>query len=101
MLRNRSPFRLLIAAAAPTISVLVMLIFAGYAFFGSNGVLARGEYQKQLSDAKIHLAKLEAEKHRLLNRKRLLAQGDPDLADELTRGATEMVDESEYVIVTK
>jgi len=101
VLRNRSPFRLLVSAAAPTLSVLVMLMFVGYALLGTNGLLARGEYRKQLDDAKAQLAKLEAEKHRLLNRKRLLAEGDPDLADELTRGATEMVGKDEYVIVTK
>lgn len=101
MLRNRSPFRLLFSAAAPTLSVLVALMFAGYALLGSNGLLARGEYRKQLADAKVQLAEVEAEKHRLMNRKRLLSQGDPDLADELTRGATEMVGQDEYVIVTK
>lgn len=101
MLRNRSPFRLLVRAAAPTLSVMVALMFASYALLGTNGLLARSEYRKQLDDAKVQLAKLEAEKHRLLNRKRLLSQGDPDLADELTRGATEMVGDNEYVIVTK
>lgn len=101
MTRKRSPFRLLAAAAAPTLAVMVMLLFAGYAIVGSNGLLARGEYHHQLEDAKKKLAQVEAEKHRLLNRKRLLSQGDPDLADELTRGATEMVGQNEYVIVTK
>ncbi|PTD25213.1 septum formation initiator [Sphingomonas fennica] len=78
-----------------------MLMFAGYAVLGSNGLLARGEYHKQLADAKVKLAQVEAEKQRLLNRKRLLSHGDPDLADELTRGATDMVGQDEYVIVTK
>ncbi|AGH50337.1 MULTISPECIES: FtsB family cell division protein [Sphingomonadales] len=101
MIRKRSPFRLLATAAAPTLAVLVMLMFAGYAVLGSNGLLARGEYHKQLADAKVKLAQVEAEKQRLLNRKRLLSHGDPDLADELTRGATDMVGQDEYVIVTK
>lgn len=101
MNRKRSPFRLLASAAAPTLAVLVMLMFAGYAVLGANGLLARGEYRKQLDKAKVELAQIEAEKHRLLNRKKLLSRGDPDLADELTRGATEMVGDGEYVIVTK
>ncbi|SNS43661.1 Septum formation initiator [Sphingomonas laterariae] len=101
MIRKRSPFRLIASAVAPTMAVLVMLMFAGYAVLGANGLLARGEYRKQLVTAKARLAQVEAEKHRLINRKRLIAQGDPDLADELTRGATEMVGEGEYVIVTR
>ncbi|ARS27365.1 septum formation initiator [Sphingomonas sp. KC8] len=101
VIRKRSPFRLIASAAAPTAAVLFMLMFAGYAVLGTNGLLARGEYRKQLGEAKVKLAQVEAEKNRLLNRKKLLAHGDHDLADELTRGATEMVGDDEYVIVTK
>ena len=48
----------LVRAAAPTLSVIVALIFSSYALLGTNGLLARSEYRNQLDDSKVQLSKL-------------------------------------------
>lgn len=101
MTLKRTARQLILSAAGPAVALLVIGVFAGYALLGTNGLLARGEYRKQLDQKQSELAVVEAERARLENRKRLLAKGDPDLADELTRSATDMVGEDEYVIVTR
>ena len=94
----RSASQLIISAAGPAAAMLIVMMFAGYAVLGANGILARSGYQRQLAVRQVELVRVHEEQVRLLNRKRLLQQGDPDLADELTRGATDMVGDDEYVV---
>jgi hypothetical protein len=48
--------------------VAIIAVFAGYALFGANGVLAWGEYSQRLSAHRIELAKLEKERDILRHR---------------------------------
>jgi hypothetical protein len=101
MSRTHSAHILIRSAAGPAVALLVVAMFAGYALFGANGLLRLGEYQRQAKIKHVELVKVETERLRLLNRKRLIAQGDPDLADEMVRGATDMIGNDQYVMITR
>ncbi len=75
------------AAALPATAMFVVAFFAAYALFGSNGVLAWGEYSKHLGERRTDLLKLERERIVLANRVALLdpQHANRDLADELAR----------------
>lgn len=75
------------AAAMPALATLVVAFFGGYALFGSNGVLAWGEYSKALEARRADLIVVEREKALLANRVALLdpARANPDIVDELVR----------------
>ena len=101
MKSRRSARSLILAAAAPTVAVLVVVVFAGFALLGSNGLLSLGGYQKQIGERKVELARYEAERAKLANQKRLIERGDPDYADELVRRNTDMIDRNEYMVVPR
>lgn len=69
------------------LGVGIIAVFAGYALFGANGVLAWGDYSQRLAAHSIELAKLEKEREVLLNRVALVdpRRADPDMVDELIR----------------
>ena len=97
--KSRRPVRsLILSAAVPTVAVLIVAVFAGFALLGSNGLLSLGGYRTQLSQRQADLARYEAERARLQNRKLLIERGDPDLADELVRRNTDMIERNEYVV---
>lgn len=75
------------AAAMPALAILIVAFFGGYALFGSNGVLAWGEYSKQIDVRRVDLAKAEQERALLANRVALLdpRHANPDIVDELVR----------------
>ena len=75
------------AAAMPALATLIISFFAGYALFGSNGVLAWGEYSKALQNRRADLIQVEREKAVLTNRVALLdpRHANPDMVDELVR----------------
>ena len=85
MLRN--PWTVVQAAALPATAMFIVAFFAAYALFGSNGVLAWGEYSKHLEARRGELLKLERERIVLSNRVALLdpRHADRDLAEELAR----------------
>ena len=80
-------FRSLRAAAMPALATLIVAFFGGYALFGSNGVLAWGEYSKALETRRADLIAAEREKAILANRVALLdpRHANPDMVDELVR----------------
>jgi len=84
---RRSHWQNVKAAALPATAMFVVAFFAVYALFGSNGVLAWGEYSKRLEVRRGDLQKLERERIVLANRVALLDpnHANPDLVDELTR----------------
>ncbi len=69
------------------LGVGIIAVFAGYALFGANGVLAWGDYSQRLAAHEIELAKLTKERDILRHRVDLVnpKQADPDMADELIR----------------
>ncbi|TVV71570.1 septum formation initiator [Sphingomonas solaris] len=99
MKSRRSARSLIVSAAGPAVAVLVVVVFAGFALLGSNGLLSLDGYRKQLSERTVALARYEAERARLQNQKRLIERGDPDFADELVRRNTDMIDRNEYMVV--
>lgn len=85
------------------LAMLVLLAIAAYAMVGPTGVLAWGEYQKQLQERQKELALLESREDALANRIRLLEPGnaDPDLASELIRKELNVVHPDEIIIPLK
>ena len=101
MKSRRSARSLILSAAVPTVAVLVVIVFAGFALLGANGLLSLDGYRKQLDGRKVELSHYEAERARLENRKRLIERGDPDYADELVRRSTDMIERNEYMVVPR
>lgn len=100
MARPRSIKSLIRSALAPTIAVLIIANFAGYALIGPNGLLAWGDYQRLRDQRETELAALVEERERLANRVELLdPRGvDPDYADELVRRQTGQIRDDEVMI---
>ena len=75
------------AAAGPATALVIIAFFGGYALFGANGMLAWGDYSKQLRTRQGDLASVERARDQLAHRVALLdpRHADPDLADELVR----------------
>jgi cell division protein FtsB len=78
---------LLFSAFGPAFAIFLLLLFAGYAVLGPSGILAWGDYTRQLHDSRAELAVVQAERARLRNRVNLLnpRHADPDLVEELVR----------------
>ncbi|MEJ7935643.1 septum formation initiator family protein [Sphingobium sp. AN558] len=91
---------LLFSAFGPAIAVLLLLFFAGYVVLGSSGVLAWGDYSRQLQNARAQLTQVQAQRRELGNRVDLLdpRRVDPDLSDELIRRQLGVVHHDEVII---
>ena len=100
--RLRSTTSLIRSAAGPALALLVIANFAGYAMFGTNGLLALGDYKRALDRRQAELSVVAAERDRLAHRVHLLGpKVDPDYADELIRRETGQVRPDEYIIPTR
>jgi len=94
-------FLALLRSAAPAAAMmLVIAFFGGYALIGANGVMAWGDYSRQLEQNRIKLAELEKEKAVLQNRVSLLnpKRANPDMADELVRRELGLTHPDEVII---
>lgn len=94
-------FLALLRSAAPTaIMMLVIAIFGGYAIVGKNGVLAWGDYSRQLDQQRVELVKLEKQRALLQNRVALLdpKKANPDMADELIRRELGLAHPDEVIV---
>lgn len=91
---------LLFSAFGPAIALLLLLFFAGYVVLGSNGILAWGDYTRQLRVAQAELRKAQEARAELKNRVEALdpRRVDPDLADELIRRQLGVVHHDEVVV---
>jgi cell division protein FtsB len=91
---------LLFSAFGPAIALLLLLVFAGYVVLGSNGVLAWGDYSRQLRAAKAELQTTQAAQAELRNRVEALdpRRVDPDLADELIRRQLGVIHHDEVIV---
>lgn len=87
MAKRRNVWDLVKRAAGPAAALLVIVFFGGYALAGPNGVIAWGDYRRQLGAKQAELARLEARKQVIEHRVALLdpRKANPDLADELIR----------------
>ena len=90
---------LLFSAFGPAIALL-LLFFAGYVVLGSNGILAWGDYTRQLRVAQAELRKTQEARAELKNRVEALdpRRVDPDLADELIRRQLGVIHHDEVVV---
>lgn len=100
--RGRSHLHIIRAAAGPAVALLVILNFAGYAIAGPNGLLALGDYRRQIVEKKAALARVEAQRATLQHRVALLdaRHVDPDMADELVRKEMGLARPDEVIIPT-
>ncbi|EQB30708.1 FtsB family cell division protein [Sphingobium ummariense] len=91
---------LLFSTFGPAVAVLLLLFFAGYVVLGSNGVLAWGDYSRQLRNARQELKRVEAHRAEMRNRVDLLnpRRVDPDLSDELIRRQLGVIHHDEVVV---
>lgn len=93
--------RLLFSGAlGPAIAVVLLALLIGYSVLGSNGILAWGDYTRQLRDSQAELRIVHAQRERVANRVKLLDRRhvDPDLADELIRKELNVAHPDEIVV---
>jgi cell division protein FtsB len=90
-------------ALFPAAMLIVMAVFGGYAVRGPHGVLAYGQYKRQLAVKQAQYAQLDKQRTILKNRVRLLdpKHVDPDMADELTRKQLGVVAPDEVILPLK
>ena len=96
----RNLLGLLRGAAGPAFALAIISFFGGYALFGSNGVLAWGEYSQRHAERKVQLVAIEKQRAVLAHRVELLdpQSADLDLADELARRDLGLVQPDEVII---
>jgi len=94
---------LLMSALGPALAILLLLLFAGYAVFGSSGILAWGDYSRQLHDSRAELAMVKKQRDQLKNRVQLLdpRRADPDMVDELVRRELNVGHPDEVIVPLK
>lgn len=87
-------------AGPPALALIVMAFFGGYAVLGSNGVLAYGDYKRQLVKQRAELARLDRQRAVLRNRVKLLdpRHANPDMVDEVTRQKLNVVHPDEVIV---
>ena len=104
MRRKPSNFKsVLRRAAGPAAAMLVMAFFGGYAVLGTNGVLAFGDYKRQLERRERYYAALDARREMLRNRVALLdpRHANPDMVDELVRRELNVAHPDEVIVPLK
>ncbi len=74
-------------AGPPALALCVMAFFGGYAVLGPNGVLAYGDYTRQLARKQAEFAALDKRRAVLRNHVALVdpRHADPDMVDDLVR----------------
>jgi cell division protein FtsB len=91
---------LLGSAMAPALALGLLMLFIGYAIMGPSGLLAWGNYTRQLRDRQAELKVVEARRAELANRVELLSprHADPDMVDELLRRKLNVIHPDEVVV---
>ena len=91
---------LLRSAFGPALAVTIIAFFGGYALFGSNGVLAWGDYTRKYEVREAELAKAEKYRAELANRVVLLdpQKANPDMVDELVRKNLGLAQSDEVIV---
>ena len=92
--------RTLARAALPAAATMLIGFFGAYAVFGANGLLAYGDYQRQLAKRERVYQALDARRAVLRNRVALLDpdHANPDMVDEMTRKQLNVVRPDEVVV---
>ena len=81
-------------------ALIVMAFFGAYAVIGPNGVLAYGDYKRQLARREAQYAEVDKRRAVLRNHVRLLdpRNADPDFSDEMVRKNLKTVHPDEVVV---
>ena len=87
-------------AAWPAIGFTLMAFFGVYAVLGPNGMLAYGDYKRQLGQREREFQKLDKRREVLRNRVALLNpdHANPDMVDEMTRKELNVVHPDEVIV---
>ena len=87
-------------AALPAAALTVMAFFGFYAVLGPNGVLALGDYKRQLVKREHDYASLDQRRTMLRNRVALLdpRHANPDMVDELVRKELNVAHPDEVIV---
>ncbi|KTT70018.1 FtsB family cell division protein [Sphingomonas endophytica] len=90
-------------AAFPALSVAVMVFFGAYAVLGPNGLIALGDYKRQLVARERQFAALDQRREMLKNRVSLLdpRHANPDMVDELVRKELNVAHPDEVIVPLK
>ena len=90
-------------AAAPALAVAVMAFFGAYAVLGPNGLIALGDYKRQLFAREKQYAALDQRRTMLQNRVTLLdpRHANPDMVDELVRKELNVAHPDEVIVPLK
>jgi cell division protein FtsB len=100
MKQAKNLFELVRGAIWPALALMVIAFFGGYALFGSNGVLAWGEYSQRYQEKQNELIAIEKQRGELANRVALLdpRHANPDMVDELVRRDLGLAHPDEVII---
>lgn len=101
MTRKPSVFsRALRRAAIPALMFTVLAFFGAYAVLGPNGILAYGDYKRQLAKRERDFAALDQRRQVLKNRVDLLNpdHANPDMVDEMVRKELNVAHPDEMIV---
>ena len=95
--------RTLRRAALPAAVFTVIAFFGAYAVLGPNGLLALGDYKRQLVKRELDYAALDKRRAVLQNRVRLLDpdHANPDMVDEMVRKELNVTHPDEVIVPLK
>lgn len=90
-------------AALPALGLTIMAFFGAYAVLGPNGILAYGDYKKQLVRREKQFALLDQKRTVLKNRVALLDpdHANPDMVDEMVRKELNVAHPDEVIVPLK
>lgn len=97
---RRSTLQIIRSAALPAVALFVIADFAGFAIFGTNGLLSFAGYHQQKNERQAQLAELQARRDQLQHHAALLdpSHVDPDFADEIVRRETRQIRPDEVIL---
>jgi cell division protein FtsB len=87
-------------AGPPALALIVMAFFGGYAVMGPTGILAYGDYKRELVAREATYAALDKKRSVLKNRVNLLdpRRSNPDMAEELVRKQLKLAHPDEVIV---
>lgn len=87
-------------AGPPALALIVMAFFGGYAVVGQNGILAYGDYKRELAARTASYVALDKQRAVLKNRVALLdpRHANPDMVEELVRKQLKLAHPDEVIV---
>ena len=90
-------------AALPALGLTIVAFFGAYAVLGPNGLIAFGDYERQLAKRERDYAVLDRQRAVLRNRVALLDpdHANPDMVDEMVRRQLNVAHPDEVIVPLK